>query len=109
VTAGLAFSCSASGTACGGADAGPNGNNGDTVALKCSGAANCPAGSVCCVHQVNNGATSDCKTACGQGEAQLCDPNAAPTGCAAGVNCSSKNISDWSLPPTYATCGGKGN
>jgi hypothetical protein len=39
----------------------------------------------------------------------LCDPNAAPSGCDAGVQCSSNNIGDWGLPRTYATCGGKGN
>jgi hypothetical protein len=109
VTAGTAYSCSASGAGCAAVDAGGNGNNGDTVALKCSGAANCAAGTVCCVRQVNNGAASDCKASCTQNEAQLCDKGATPTGCATSVSCSSKNIGDWSLPDTYATCGGKGN
>jgi hypothetical protein len=64
---------------------------------------------VCCVQQVNNGATSECKATCGNNSAQLCDKNATVTGCAAADMCSSRNINDWNLPATYATCGGKGN
>jgi hypothetical protein len=96
---GTAYSCSAADAGCGG---------GDNSALKCSGAANCPPGQVCCVRTTNNGAASDCQTACNGNQAQLCDPKATPTGCDAGVNCSNNNIGDWGLPPTYATCGGKG-
>lgn len=82
---------------------------GDVTSLKCSAQANCPASTVCCVRQTNNGAASECKATCAGTEAQLCDPNAATTGCAAQIPCSSKNVTDWGLPNTYATCGGKGN
>jgi len=97
-----AYSCAAT---CAGVDAGA-----DTTALKCSGQANCAAGTVCCVHQVGgNGAASECQASCGQNQAQLCAPMAAVSGCDAGVTCSSNNVGDWNLPPSYATCGGKGN
>jgi hypothetical protein len=102
---GAAYGC-VSGTSC--APSG-GGGGGAGTALKCSASANCPAGRVCCVRQVNNGAASDCQTVCGNKEAQLCDPAAAATGCAPGASCSSKNIGDWGLPATYATCGGVGN
>src|SRR5262249_12138151 len=100
---GVDYSCSA-------ADAGCTAAGGrDVTGLKCTGAANCPPGTVCCVRQTSNGATSECQNACGQNEAQLCDPNATTTGCEAGVNCSNNNIGDWGLPQNYATCGGRGN
>jgi hypothetical protein len=99
------------GAACPAVDAGV-----DVASLKCSSQANCAAGTVCCATQVGNGnaATSQCAATCtGGNTAQLCDPNAAGgvTGCPAvdGGACSSKNISDWGLPATYATCGGKQN
>lgn len=99
--------------ACTTTDAGcpPPAGGGDVVALKCSAQANCPANTVCCVRQTNNGATSECKPACGQNEAQLCDPKALDGGgCTAGNPCSNDNISDWgNLPASFATCGGKGN
>ncbi len=92
-------------TVCGGVDAG-----GDTTALKCSGQANCAAGTVCCVEQVGqNGAASQCQVTCTMNQAQLCDSTATVTGCAVGTMCSNNNIGDWNLPPSYATCGGKGN
>jgi hypothetical protein len=113
--AGTAYGC-ATGTTCPGAGGGDGGGGGggggggDVVALKCSGAANCAPGTVCCVDQTNNGATSACLPSCGQGQAQLCDPTAGTaTGCAVNQPCSSNNIGDWGLPRTYATCGGKGN
>lgn len=98
-----AYGCA---TTCAGIDAGA-----DTTALKCSGQANCAAGTVCCVQQVGggNGAASQCQASCGPNQAQLCAPTATVSGCDAGVICSNNNIGDWSLPPTYATCGGKGN
>ena len=85
-----------------------NGQNGNTATLKCTSAANCAAGTVCCVSKVNNGATSECLTSCGGGggggdTAQLCDPSAATTGCAAAQPCSSKNVDEWGLPPTFGT------
>jgi hypothetical protein len=87
----------------------PAAGGADTTALKCSGAANCAAGTVCCVRQNNNTTASECKATCAGNEAQLCDPAAATSGCAAGTACSNKNITDWWLPRTFATCGGKGN
>jgi hypothetical protein len=97
--------------ACSAADAGcaPGGGGGDTTALKCSGQANCAPGLVCCVSQTNAGAASDCKPTCTQNEAQLCDKSAPDAGCPSSQGCSSANITDWGLPLTYATCGGKGN
>ncbi len=99
---GPAYGCVA-GSAC------PAQGGADVAALKCSGAANCADGTVCCVSTTNNVASSSCQPSCGQGQAQLCDPRAASSGCSSGVMCSSANISDWSLPPSYATCGGVGN
>ncbi len=112
----FSFACVV-GSSCPGAagDGGGNGNgqNGDTATLKCTGAANCAAPTVCCVSSVNNGATSECKTTCDGGgggdTAQLCDPSAAVTGCAAAQPCSSRNIDEWGLPASFGTCGGKGN
>jgi hypothetical protein len=88
---------------------GCGGGGGDTASLTCSGQANCVVGTVCCVHETSNGTASECKAKCADNEAQLCDPNAATTGCAAGVKCSNKDIHDWNLPATFATCGGVGN
>lgn len=99
-----AYGCA---TTCPGLDAGGGGGI-DTAALKCSGQANCAAGTVCCVRQVNNAAASECKASCAGTEAQLCDVNVAASGCN-GNTCSNNNIGDWNLPPSYATCGGKGN
>lgn len=110
----FSFSCVV-GSSCPGAasDAGGNGTgqNGDTATLKCTSAANCAGGTVCCVSAVNSGVTSECKTSCGGGgdTAQLCDPASATPGCPAAEPCSSKDIGDWGLPPTFGTCGGKGN
>ena len=79
------------------------------TALACSSSANCPANEVCCVHPNTAGATSSCQAACGANDAQLCDPNALPTGCPQNATCSNANITDWGLPGTFGTCGGKGN
>jgi hypothetical protein len=98
-----------SGSGCPVVDAGA-GNNGDPpVALQCSGAANCGPGTVCCVSQTSNTTLSSCQASCGKDSAQLCDPQAATSGCTAGVACSSNDIGDWGLPRTFATCGGVGN
>jgi hypothetical protein len=83
--------------------------NGGTNALQCSSAANCAAGTVCCVSQNGQTTTSSCKATCGNNDAQLCDPTAAMTGCSASAPCSNNNVGDWGLPPSYATCGGMGN
>ncbi len=85
------------------------GGGGMSTALSCSGAANCPANTVCCVTQTQSGAASSCAATCNQNGAQLCDPNAASSGCPQGVACSSRNIGDWGLPNGFATCGGVGN
>lgn len=83
---------------------------GVTAALACSGAANCSAGTICCVSDNNGAAASACKPSCGKNEAQLCDPKAGDAGgCTPAAPCSNDNISDWGkLPDTYATCGGQG-
>lgn len=96
----FAYGC-VTGTTC------PSMNN---TALGCSSTANCPANQVCCIDQPQNGpVSSSCRTSCPANGAQLCDPSAMPTGCPMGVMCSSANIGDWGLPPSFATCGGKGN
>ena len=101
------FGC-ASGSACP-AQAGAK----DPTALLCSGAANCGPGAVCCVRDDGNRVWSECAATCTDSAstkaAQLCDPAAPATGCAASAPCSSKNIGDWNLPNGYATCGGRGN
>jgi len=80
------------------------------VSLQCSGAANCAAGTVCCVSRSSTGVAATCKVVCTGSEAQLCDPNAASSGCSANAGaCSTNNIGDWGLPKGYATCGGVGN
>lgn len=89
---------------------GGGGGGGDPgTALKCSAAANCPAGTKCCIQQNGGVTSSSCKATCGGNEAQLCDPGAATTGCSAAAPCSSNNIKDWGLPGSFATCGGVGN
>ena len=103
------FGCSPASTGCATNGGGGGGGDNATSALACSAAANCAAGTVCCVQRSQAGATSACKASCADGEAQLCDPSAAVSGCAPGTTCSSNNIGEWGLPRTYATCGGKGN
>jgi hypothetical protein len=78
----------------------------DSVALKCTGSANCDGGKVCCVTSNKGAAFSECLPTCGQGSAQLCDPAAASAGCGDAGACSNDNIGDWGLPDTFATCGG---
>ena len=93
-----------------GADAQGGGGGGGVTALSCSGAANCPPNTVCCVTEIPPIVRSDCRAACGPSQAQLCDPRAAISGCAPDAGaCSSANVTDWGLPNTYATCGGVGN
>ena len=98
----LGYACIATGARCGA-------GGGNATALSCSATANCPAGSVCCASDAIRPTSSQCRSACGPKEAQLCDPKAATTGCAASAPCSSRNIGDWGLPSAYATCGGVGN
>lgn len=105
----FSYSC-ATGAGCPDAGGGGGGGGGNVTALKCSGAANCPASTVCCVSQTNAGTSSDCQTACTKNQAQLCDPAAMPSGCAGDAGaCSNANIGDWGLPGSFGTCGGKGN
>lgn len=88
---------------------------GDTTALQCTSAANCAAGTVCCVKQDKGVTASACQPSCGGGTgggdtAQLCDRGAPDGGgCPASAPCSNENIGDWGLPRTFATCGGRGN
>lgn len=89
-------------------DGGGGGGGIDVTSLKCSGAANCPANTKCCVRQTNGGAASECKADCNGNEAQLCDPNAATDGCPQQDPCSNDNIGDWGLSNAYGTCGGQG-
>ncbi len=110
---GVASYACVTGTSCATPDAG-GGNQDPPTALACSSAANCAAGTVCCIEQVNNTVTSACKATCtGGNSAQLCDPKAANSGCPADAGalsaCSSKDIGEWGLPSTFATCGGRGN
>jgi hypothetical protein len=84
------------------------GGGNQPTALKCANTADCSGGTVCCVTQANNQTVSACKSACGNNDAQLCDPAASPTGCPASAPCSSDKIGDWQLPSPFATCGGKG-
>lgn len=98
------------GATCPVADAGRGDPQTPTV-LGCTTTSNCAIGTVCCIHtnEQNEGAqssTSACRPTCTDKEAQLCDPAAATTGCAASAPCSSENIASWELPPTFATCGG---
>lgn len=81
------------------------------TALRCSATADCAPGTVCCLYETpSRDLASDCRPGCSAREAQLCDPAAATSGCAPDAGaCSSANVSDWGLPPTYATCGGVGN
>jgi hypothetical protein len=97
---------------CSSPDSGVGG--GDVTQLGCTATANCAAGSICCVKQSSSGPVSSCVmgTSCGQNAAQLCDPNAMPTGCPMSGDrsmCSSDKIQDWGLSPPFATCGGVGN
>jgi hypothetical protein len=91
-----------SGSDCAAADAG---QPGDLAGLKCTGAANCAQGTVCCIDPSGNSA---CAASCDQNGAQLCDPAAANPGCGDAGACSSRNIGDWGLPRTFGTCGGIG-
>ena len=98
----LGYACIAAGAACGSGGA-------NATTLSCSATSNCPAGSVCCASDATRPTSSQCSSACGAKEVQLCDPKAATTGCAASAPCSSQNIGDWGLSTAYATCGGVGN
>jgi hypothetical protein len=89
---------------CGAIDGG--GNPKDSIALQCSGSANCGGGKVCCVSSTKGVASSECLPSCGPDSAQLCDPSATSSGCGDAGACSNQNIGDWGLPGTFGTCGG---
>jgi hypothetical protein len=80
------------------------------TALKCSKAADCAMGLVCCATiDQNNNVSSTCAATCtGNNSAPLCDPKS-DAGCPPMQPCSTNNIGDWNLPNTFGTCGGKGN
>jgi hypothetical protein len=79
-------------------------NAGD-AALHCTSAADCAQSQVCCFIQQNN-VTSECRTQCGGGDQQLCDPNAQNPGCPQGQQCQSANGGDQGLPNGVGICGG---
>ncbi len=115
-SAGLAYGCE-TGT-CAIPDAGRgtgNGGNGNQggdvnlVTLSCSDQANCPTGTVCCATQSDSkGTVAACQmgTVCSKDGIQLCDPAApaASNGCATGQQCTSDNIKDLGLPPSFGRC-----
>ena len=74
--------------------------------LACTSTADC-APVVCCIQRLANGDDqSRCMATCMGNDVQFCDPSAADAGCPANAPCSTSNISDWNLPPTFGTCGG---
>jgi hypothetical protein len=104
---GTAYACVA-GTTCPRAPRGEG--DGRSAALRCSSAANCAAGTVCCVREEREERTvSECKATCADREEQLCDPALADggSGCPANERCSTESIRDWGLPRTFGTCGGR--
>jgi len=82
---------------------------GNPVTLGCTGASACATGQVCCIWSTGSAIAAACKAACIGNDAQLCDPSAAQPGCGGGQACSAVAIADWKLPPSFGTCGGKGN
>lgn len=77
---------------------------GGATALKCSSSANCAVPSVCCISSSGEAASSSCKATCSAGEKQMCDPNAATSGCPNGKTCANPGDGDFPLPETYAVC-----
>lgn len=78
--------------------------------LRCSGAANCPLGTVCCLSAIaaSQGVQayrSECRVTCLAQDAQLCDPAAKTTGCLITAPCGATNIGAWGLPASWGTCG----
>ena len=83
--------------------------NAGIAELRCDNAGDCLAGNVCCAWRTGGITYSDCRVACStvSHEVQLCTPSAsAATNACVTASCSSTNISDWSLPSSYGTCGG---
>ena len=75
--------------------------------LACTSTADC-APIVCCIQRLTTGDDrSRCAATCTGNEVQFCDPGAADAGCPASAPCSTNNIADWNLPPTFGTCGGR--
>jgi hypothetical protein len=75
-----------------------------TVGLACSGAANCPDGTVCCAEVVNGNNVSSCQASCPTRSAQLCDPAASKSGCSPSDRCSNGAVGTLGLPRTFGTC-----
>jgi hypothetical protein len=102
------------GDVCPGVDAGaagPDAGDIEPTALGCTGTSTCTNGNVCCIRPNDlsvgpQSHISECRGSCDSDDGQLCDPNAATSGCAATAMCSSSNIRTWGLPSTFATCGG---
>lgn len=76
--------------------------------LACTSTADCGS-NVCCIHRQNGVDVSACEPAClsNNNEVQLCDPQAGDAGCPSSEPCSTNNIADWALPPSFGTCGGQ--
>jgi hypothetical protein len=87
---------------------------GTATELRCEVQANCPANNVCCLEAPSSGAIhahcisgSSCvSTDGGLKVALICDPSLGDAGCGEAGACSSTNISTWSLPSGFGTCGG---
>jgi hypothetical protein len=79
----------------------------NSVALQCEAAANCPAGTRCCIIDSQGNLHSRCQDGCpAPNAATLCDRSAIPTGCPGNAPCSTNNSESWSLNSNFATCGG---
>jgi len=77
--------------------------------LGCTNTADCAdAGDVCCIWRSSGVNQSACLGVCSVAlnQVQLCDPSSGDAGCPSADPCSTNNIQDWNLPPTFATCGG---
>ncbi|MGH7298077.1 MAG: hypothetical protein ACRELB_24265 [Polyangiaceae bacterium] len=73
------------------------------VGLQCTSTEACATGDVCCFDGTTNTAT--CAPTCnGNNTTQLCDPNAASSGCPQGQPCQAGGVDG--LPQSQGTCGG---
>lgn len=70
------------------------------LGLRCTTAADCPMGDVCCFD--NNTKIASCTATCGDGNTQLCDPKAMRSGCPQGQQCSAGGGDN--LPQNLGTC-----
>ena len=74
--------------------------------LKCASGFDCDVGHVCCAQRTGGVTSSFCAQSCTTTQGELCNPNSQAPQCPPGVQCSTNNISDWSLSTFYGTCGG---